>query len=126
MEVERTPVGDKGPAEWFTGDVTILAIAQGHGSSPVGVSLVRFAAGARTAWHRHSGGQTLFVTEGEGCVQPRGDPIVTIRHGDIVHAPPGEWHWHGAAPNESMSHVSVTEGAEWGEHVTDGEYLGDG
>jgi len=53
----------------------------------------------------------------------RGGDIVTIRPGDIVNFASGEWHWHGAAPDHAMSHLSLTEGdTEWGDHVTDTEY----
>jgi quercetin dioxygenase-like cupin family protein len=77
-------------------------------------------------------GQTLFVTEGVGQVQSRGDDVVTIRAGDIVRTPPGEWHWHGSAPDHFMAHLSITEAppsrdieeSSWGEHVTDKEYAG--
>lgn len=79
--------------------------------------------GARTTWHRHSGGQTLHVTEGRGVVQSRGAGIVPIRAGDVVLTPADEWPWHGGAPDNFMSHLSVTEGeAEWGAHVTDAGY----
>ena len=65
------------------------------------------------------------MTEGEGRVQSRGEPIVTIRPGDVIQAPGGEWHWHGAAPQHFMTHLSMSEGvAEWGEHVSDSEYDG--
>ena len=88
---------------------------------------MHFAPGARTAWHSHSIGQTLYVTEGEGRVQSRGGPIVTTRHGDVLYTPGGEWHWHGAAPDHFMTHLSMSEGdAEWGEHVGDSEYRGKG
>jgi quercetin dioxygenase-like cupin family protein len=123
VEVEPRNPTAKGPAEWFTGDVWLDAIAQAKGPSPMGVAAVHFAPGARTAWHRHSIGQALYVTEGEGRVQSRGEPVVTIRPGDVVHTPGGEWHWHGAAPDHFMTHLSIAEGdAEWGEHVGDGEY----
>jgi quercetin dioxygenase-like cupin family protein len=113
----------KGPAEWFTGDVWIDPIAQGHGESPVNVLAVHFTPGARTAWHSHSLGQTLYVTEGEGRVQARGEPVVTIRPGDRVFTQAAEWHWHGASADHFMTHVAVSEGdASWGDHVTDEEY----
>ena len=65
----------------------------------------------------------LYVTEGEGRVQSRGESVVTVRPGDVVHTPPDEWHWHGAAPDHFMTHLSLTEGdAAWGEHVSDAEY----
>jgi quercetin dioxygenase-like cupin family protein len=113
----------KGPADWFTGDVYIDSVAQGHGETPTSVGLVHFTPGARSAWHSHSVGQTLYVTEGEGRIQARGEPIVTIRAGDTVFAPGDEWHWHGAAPDHFMVHLAVSEGgANWGEQVTDTEY----
>ena len=127
MEVIPKSPTTKGSADWFTGDVWIDAIAQGHGPSPMSVGSVHFAPGARTAWHSHSIAQTLYVTEGEGRVQPRGGVIVTIRHGDVVYIPGGEWHWHGAAPDHFMTHLSMSEGdAEWGEHVGDSWYRGQG
>jgi quercetin dioxygenase-like cupin family protein len=125
MEVEPRKPTAKGPAQWFTGDVFIDTVAQGHGTSPTTVGLVHFTPGARTAWHAHTIGQTLYVMEGEGRVQSRGHPIVTISPGDIVFTPGQEWHWHGAAPDHFMTHLAVSEGgADWGETVTDTEYHG--
>jgi quercetin dioxygenase-like cupin family protein len=123
MRVQPKNPTMKGPADWFTGDVYIDTVAQGHGETPTTVGLVHFTPGARTAWHSHSVGQTLHVTEGEGRVQSRGEPIVTIRAGDTVFAPGDEWHWHGAAPDHFMVHLAISEGgANWGEQVTDAEY----
>jgi quercetin dioxygenase-like cupin family protein len=125
MEMLPKKSSTKGPAQMFTGDVWIDPIAQGDPPSRIAVGAVHFTPGARTAWHSHSGGQTLYVTEGEGRVQSRGEPIVTIRAGDIVRTPADEWHWHGAGPDRFMTHLSVTDGgADWGEHVTDEEYRG--
>lgn len=113
----------KGPAEWFTGEVWIDSIFQGHGSSPVSVGAVHFTPGARSAWHAHAIGQTLYVTEGQGRVQSRGESVVAIRPGDVIHTPGGEWHWHGAAPDHFMTHLAISEGdLQWGEHVSDAEY----
>ena len=115
----------KGPAEWFTGDVWIDAIAQGQALSPLSVGSVHVAPGARTAGHSHSMGQTLYVTEGEGRVQSRGHPIVAIGPGDVVPTPRDGWHWHGAAPERSMTHLSITEGdTEWGGHLADADDRG--
>jgi quercetin dioxygenase-like cupin family protein len=115
----------KGPAAFFSGDVWIDAIARGEQPSRISVSAVHFSPGARTAWHSHSLGQTLYVTEGRGLVQSRGEGIVEIRPGDVVFTPDGEEHWHGAAPDHLMTHLSMTEGdAQWGAHVTDEEYRG--
>jgi quercetin dioxygenase-like cupin family protein len=123
MELAPRPKSVKGPADWFTGDVWIDGIAQGRTGSPWALNSIHFAPGARTAWHCHSGGQTLYVTEGQGFVQPRGGDIVALRPGDVVLTPADEWHWHGAAPDHFMTHLSITEGdATWGDQVTDEEY----
>ena len=132
MEVQPRQPTAKGPAEWFTGDVWIDGIARGEEPSRVRVSAVHFTPSARTAWHSHAVGQTLYVTEGQGLVQSRGGNIAEIRPGDIVHTRGDEWHWHGAAPGHFMTHLSITEAvagdqrpeADWGEHVTDDEYNG--
>lgn len=132
MEVQPKQPTAKGPAEWFTGDVWIDGIVRGVEPSRVRVSAVRFTPAARTAWHSHAVGQTLYVTEGRGLVQSRGGDRVEIRPGDIIYTPPDEVHWHGSAPGHFMSHLSITEAtpgdvrpeADWGEHVTDADYNG--
>jgi quercetin dioxygenase-like cupin family protein len=133
MEVQSKRPSAKGPADWFTGDVWIDAIAMGEEPSRIRVSVVHFTPGARTAWHSHALGQTLYVTEGAGLVQSRGGGVVDIRSGDVVYTPADEWHWHGAAPDHFMTHISMTEAVpggqapdpNWGEHVTEGEYRRD-
>jgi quercetin dioxygenase-like cupin family protein len=132
VALQPKPPTVKGPADWFTGDVWIDSIARGEPPSHVRVSTVRFTPSARTAWHSHAVGQTLYVTEGRGLVQSRGGEITEIRSGDIIWTPADEWHWHGAAPGDFMSHLSITEAApdderpdaDWGDHVTDDEYNG--
>jgi quercetin dioxygenase-like cupin family protein len=124
MQVVRNTTR-KGPAQMFTGDVWIDSVAQGHESNQFGALFVHFTPGARTAWHSHSLGQTVHVMEGEGRIQARGADVLTIRPGDAVFTPGGEWHWHGAAPERFMTHLAISEGeASWGEHVTDAEYGG--
>jgi quercetin dioxygenase-like cupin family protein len=89
---------------------------------------VRFSPGARTAWHSHPKGQTLYVTDGIGYVASRGGDRREIRPGDVVYIEPGEEHWHGATADRFMAHVAMQEADEhgevatWGEHVTDQEY----
>ena len=129
MEITRNSLETTvGPSEWFTGAVYIDAVAAPFGSFRVSASSVRFTPGARTAWHTHPNGQTIFVTEGVGLVQGRGGPIEVIRPGDRVFFEPGEEHWHGAAPTRFMSHLAVLQvdeegtSATWGPHVTDEEY----
>jgi quercetin dioxygenase-like cupin family protein len=132
MEVRPRPATAKGPADMFTGDVWLDRIAVGEEPSRVRVNAVRFTPGARTAWHSHALGQTLYVTEGAGRAQTRGAGIVSIRAGDIVYTPPDEMHWHGADPDHYMTHLSITEGtgdgakpeSVWKEHVSDTEYEG--
>jgi quercetin dioxygenase-like cupin family protein len=99
----------KGPAEWFTGDVWIDGIARGEAPSRVRVSTVRFTPSARTDWHSHAVGQTLHVTEGKGLVQSRSGVIEEIRAGDVIYTQADERHWHGAAPDHFMTHLSITE-----------------
>jgi quercetin dioxygenase-like cupin family protein len=114
----------KGPAEMFTGDVWFDVIARGEEPSRLRVNTVRFAPCARTAWHSHALGQTLQVTDGVGLVQSRGGEVVVMRPGDVIYTPPGEDHWHGAAPDRFMVHTAIWEGdaTEWGDLVTDEEY----
>src|SRR3954466_10013798 len=117
-----------GPGDWFTGSVYIDTIAVPGEASALGAAAVHFTPGARTAWHTHPRGQTVWVTEGVGLCQRRGAPIEVIRPGDRVFFEPGEEHWHGAAPNRFLVHVAMLEvgddgnPATWGDHVTDEEY----
>jgi quercetin dioxygenase-like cupin family protein len=116
------PATVKGPAQWFTGDVYVDPIAQAQ-RAPLTIGSVHFTPCARTAWHRHTIGQTLYVTEGIGCVQARRGPLITIRPGDVIRVDGGEEHWHGAAADHFMTHIAITEGdTEWGDHLTDAEY----
>ena len=125
MEIVPKQPSAKGPAERFTGDVWMDPLARAGAPGQPNLNLVRFAPGARTAWHAHGLGQTLYVTEGRGRIQSRGAPVVEVRAGDVIYTPDGEEHWHGAAPEHVMAHLSITQGdATWGEHVTDDEYRG--
>ena len=118
----------RGPGDWFTGAVYIDAAAAPGNGSRISASNVHFTPGARTHWHTHPNGQTIFVLEGIGLVQRRGGPVEKIRPGDRVFFEPGEEHWHGAAPDRFMTHVALVQvddegtSATWGEHVTDEEY----
>src|ERR1700753_2891118 len=117
----------RAPAENFTGtvwqDPVILTPAPAH----LNCSRVSFEPGARTAWHTHPLGQTLYVISGIGRVQAEGGPIREIRPGDVVWIPPGEKHWHGASPTNGMTHIAMQEALDgvyssWMEHVTDAQY----
>src|SRR5215216_7096200 len=109
MEIQPKPASIKGPAEQFTGDVWLDPIAQGAEPSRLRVNLVRFAPGARTAWHSHPVGQTLYVTDGRGRVQSRGGQISEIHPGEVIYTSASEWHWHGATPAHLMKHLSMLE-----------------
>ena len=117
-----------GPEDWFTGSVYIDAVAAPSAASRLSASSVHFTPGARTAWHTHPNGQTIWVTEGIGLCQRRGGAIEVLRPGDRVFFEPGEEHWHGAAPNRFMIHIAMLvvdeEGkpATWGDQVSDEEY----
>jgi quercetin dioxygenase-like cupin family protein len=129
MQVTKNAIKTaSGPKEWFTGAVFIDPVAAPSGSSRLSASSVHFTPGARTAWHTHPNGQTIFVTEGVGHAQRRGGPIEVIRPGDRVFFEPGEEHWHGASSTRFMTHLAMLDvddkgnNATWGPHVTDAEY----
>jgi quercetin dioxygenase-like cupin family protein len=117
----------RAPSESFTGTVLQDPIITPQAPARVAANRVAFEPGARTAWHTHPLGQTLYVIFGVGRVQAKGGPIREIKAGDVVWIPPGEKHWHGAAPTTSMVHVAMQEALDgnyvsWMEHVTDEEY----
>ena len=119
----------KGSEKFFTGNVRIDPwYPVGNGMRSVGAS-VTFEPGARSNWHTHPVGQALIVTSGVGLTQEWGKPIQEIRPGDVIVCPVGVKHWHGAAPNSSMTHISIAEDkdgtcVEWLEKVTDDQYNG--
>jgi quercetin dioxygenase-like cupin family protein len=116
-----------GPADWFTGVVRIDSPFQGREPARVTGAIVTFEPGARTAWHTHPLGQTLVVTAGCGWAQREGGPVEEIHPGDVIWFPPGEKHWHGAAPTTAMTHFAIQEqlngkAVEWLEKVGDEHY----
>lgn len=129
MQITRNSLDTAaGPEDWFTGTVLVDAVAAPSNGSRISASNVHFTPGARTHWHTHPNGQTVWVTEGVGLCQRRGGPIEVIRPGDRVFFEPGEDHWHGAAPTRFMTHVAMVDvdedgnAATWGDPVTDEEY----
>ena len=131
MQITRSTIDTvKGAPDWFTGDVYLDTIATPVATARTAAVLVHFTPGARSAWHTHPHGQTIFVTEGVGRCQREGGPVEEIRPGDRVYFEPGENHWHGAAPNRFMVHIAIQEEDDsgtaitWGEHVTDEQYAG--
>jgi quercetin dioxygenase-like cupin family protein len=129
MQITRnTTDTTPGPRDWFTGDVFIDTVAAPSGASRVSGSRVHFGPGARTAWHTHPNGQTIYVLEGVCLCQARGAPAEAIQPGDRVFFDAGEEHWHGAAPTRYTTHLALLDvdgdgnSATWLEHVTDEEY----
>ena len=129
MQITRSSIETaRGSSDWFTGTVYIDTIAVPADSSRLAAAAVHFSPGARTAWHNHPHGQTIWVFEGVGLCQRYGERIEVIRPGDRVFFEPGEEHWHGAAPSRFMAHVAMQQvddegsAATWGIHVTDEEY----
>jgi quercetin dioxygenase-like cupin family protein len=116
------------PASNFTGVVFSDEVVQGKAPSRMRASVVSFTPGARTAWHSHPVGQTLYCLSGAGRVQFEGELVQEIRAGDTVIIPPNTRHWHGAAPDKLFSHLAMSEqtesgqGTSWFEHVSDKDY----
>jgi quercetin dioxygenase-like cupin family protein len=129
MRITRNavPTGP-GPEDWFTGADFIDTIAEPAEGSRIASANVHFTPGARTAWHTHPHGQTIWVTEGVGLCQREGGPVEVFRPGDRVFFEPGENHWHGAAATRFMVHIAMHQADDegrtvtWGAHVSDEEY----
>lgn len=117
----------KASPDWFTGTVWQDPIIEAPEPARVRALVVAFEPGARTNWHTHPLGQTLYVLSGVGRVQKHGEPVQEIKSGDTVWIAPGEKHWHGAAPAHGMVHVAIQEAldgkvADWLEPVSDEHY----
>ncbi len=131
MEIQRagSHASARPPADYFSGTVRLDPLFQAPEPARVSAANVTFEPGARTAWHTHPLGQTLIVTSGVGRVRRWGGPIEEVRPGDVVWFPPGEKHWHGAAPKTAMTHIAVQEAlegktVEWLEKTSDQQYFG--
>src|SRR5438270_11264326 len=117
----------RAPKENFTGTVWQDPIITPQAPARLVANRVAFEPGARTAWHTHPLGQTLYVISGVGRIQTKGQPVREIKAGDVVWIAPGEKHWHGGAPTTGMVHIAIQESLDgshvtWMEHVTDAEY----
>jgi quercetin dioxygenase-like cupin family protein len=132
MHIEPVTPTVKNPPEQFAGDVWLDLIAVPHESDQrMTVATVRFAPGARTAWHSHARGQYLRVTEGVARFGGRDGTVIEVHAGQTLYTPPGEEHWHAATENSFMSHLAMFEAGDdpatsavWAEHITDDEYSG--
>lgn len=129
MRFREPPATAPAPAQWFTGQVWFDPICSGEEPSRVRVNLGRFTPGARTFWHRHVLGQVLHVVSGVALVGTRDGTVFEAHPGETVLCPPGEEHWHGAAPDRFMEHIAIWEGdggaepeTTWLEEVTAEQY----
>jgi quercetin dioxygenase-like cupin family protein len=131
MSIKITRAGSQpsqaAPEAYFTGKVRIDSPFKGTESANISGAIVTFEPGARNAWHTHPLGQTLIVTQGRGWLQEWGAEIQDIHQGDIVWIPEGIKHWHGATPENAMTHIAIAaslngSSIEWLEKVTDEQY----
>ncbi|MFJ7134458.1 (R)-mandelonitrile lyase [Streptomyces fungicidicus] len=128
MEIVTQTPTVKAPAERFTGDVYLNMIETPADPARLAAALVRFTPGARTNWHSHTNGQTLYITDGVGLVGTRDGDVVRVGAGGTVKCPPGEEHWHGGTDTTLMAHIAVVvgdahgDGTTWLEPVTDEQY----
>ena len=126
MQITRSGLDTvRAPAEQSTGELYVDTIAGPSDASRLAAVVVHFAPGARTAWHTHPHGQTIWVGEGVGLCQREGGPVEVIRPGDRVFFEPGENHWHGATPTRFMAHVAIQQADAEGSFVTFGELVSD-
>ncbi len=132
MNIEPATPTVKNPPEQFAGDVWVDPIVAPHDADQrTTVAKVRFAPGARTAWHSHARGQYLLVTGGIGRFGTRDGRILEVHAGQTLYTPPGEEHWHAAAPGVFMEHLAILESGDdpatttvWAEHISDDQYEG--
>ncbi len=134
QEMKQAPIdtvfeqGEKNPyGQFFTGQTYLYRLSANDPVWNSSIANVTFEPGARTNWHTHDGGQILLVLAGEGRYQEREKPIQIIKKGDVVRIPPNIEHWHGAAPDSWMTHISIETNlpnnqAKWLEPVSDEEY----
>ena len=121
------PKGEKITNDNFAGTAYLHMMGATDTSLHVSFGNVTFEPKARTNWHSHPGGQLLFITEGKGYYQAKGEPAQLLKKGDYVEIPRNVVHWHGAAPDSEFSHIAVSlntddGGAVWIGPVTDEEY----
>jgi quercetin dioxygenase-like cupin family protein len=120
MEGQPSRMGDDGT---FSGCAMLDPLLDDGAAGRVRVNSVVFEPGGRTHWHSHPDGQVLLVSSGRGVVESRDGDRHVLEPGDLVWAPPGEEHWHGAAPDSFLAHTAVSLGVtQWGEEVPADRY----
>lgn len=121
------PKGQKNPNPNMVGMVWLYNMTDADSVHSTSVAHVTFEPAARTNWHSHQAGQILLVTSGVGYHQIKGKPVELITKGQVVKCPPNVWHWHGATPNESLTHLAISQNTAkgrviWYGKVSDEEY----
>ncbi|MGB0176418.1 MAG: (R)-mandelonitrile lyase [Owenweeksia sp.] len=121
------PKSQKATSQHFTGTAWVHGLVDNDSVFTTATGSVVFEPSARSNWHSHPAGQILIVTDGVGYHQIKGQPLETIRKGDVVKCPPNTVHWHGASADSSMTHIYIVPNTEkgiveWMEPVTDEEY----
>lgn len=116
-----------GAPELFTGDVQVEMIFPENDVANYSAAYVTFEPGARTAWHEHPAGQHMIMISGVGLTGTRDGNVVSFKEGDAVWCPPDVDHWHGATPDQAMTHLVVTASKDgqnviWKEKVSDEHY----
>lgn len=133
MQPEKTemnaifPIGEKGSAEWFTGNAYPTSLIEADSIYTTLAGNVYFEPGARSHWHTHPSGQMLIITDGVGYYQIEGQLIEVMKKGDVVKFPPNVRHWHGASADVGVQQLYIIPNTEqgiveWMEAVTDEEY----
>ena len=127
---ELFPAGEKMPVQfskYFTGQAYLKMLSPGGDEWNCPIGNVTFEPGCRNHWHRHPGGQILLITGGRGWYQEEGIEARELHPGDTVRIPPNAKHWHGAAKDSPLTHLSIETNCqagpvEWLEPVSDEEY----
>lgn len=118
----------KGPANLFTGDVTVDMLFPANDTAHFSGAYVTFQPGARTNWHWHPAGQHMIVTDGVALTGTRDGKVIEFKEGETVWCPVGVDHWHGATPDAPMTHLVISgvkdgKAVVWKEKVTDEQYM---
>ena len=119
--------GEKITSDNFSGTVWLNMMGANDSTLHARFGNVTFEPKARTNWHSHPGGQILFITEGTGYYQVKGQPARLLQKGDHVEVPPNTVHWHGAGPDGEFAHIAISlntdeGGTVWLQPVSDEEY----
>ncbi|MGL4394143.1 MAG: cupin domain-containing protein [Brevinema sp.] len=95
-------------SQYFSGETFLNRLSDADPAFNLPAANVTFEPNAKTFWHKHSAGQILLATDGEGRYQERGKPVQILKKGDIVRIPANVEHWHGAASQSWFAHVALT------------------